>query len=210
MEGRAADVYAAVQSIQHHPRIDANNIGLIGHSQGGWVVTQTAADHPDVAFFISLAGPTTTMLENSSDNSYHFGRCQGMQGKELDEYIAKRLRMVNLSISIGELTNFGYFGFDARNMGYDPREAIRTVRNPGLFVYAENDDQVSPTLNVDRMNDIFDDDMPEHLTVVVIDNATHAFRLVNDPCESWVDVEEQVQSEQLTEVLEAWLVEQGY
>ena len=210
IEGRVADIYAAVQSIQPHPQIDVNNIGLIGHSQGGWVVTQTAAEHPDIAFFISLSGPTTTMLENTSDNSYHYGRCQGMQGKELDEYIAKRLKMVNYSMSIGELTNFGMFGFDARNMGYDPREAIQTVRNPGLFVYAENDDQVTPSLNIDRMNDIFNNDVPEHLKVVVIDNATHAFRLVNEPCESWASVEEQVQSEQLIEVLGAWLAEQGY
>jgi len=210
IEGRAEDIYAAVKSIKGHPKIDAENIGLIGHSQGGWVVTQTAAEHPDVAFFISLAGPTTTMLENSSDNSYHQGRCQGLQGEELDEYIAKRLKMVDLSISIGELTDFGFFGFDARNMGYDPREALQTVRTPGLFVYAENDDQVTPSQNIDRMNEIFNNDVPEHLSSVIIDGASHAFRLVNDPCESWVNVEEQVQSEQLTEVLHSWLTEQGY
>jgi len=210
IQGRAEDIYAAAQTINKHPKIDADNIGLIGHSQGGWVVTQTAADHPDIAFFISLAGPNTTMLENSSDNSYHQGRCQGLQGKEMDEYIAKRLKMVDLSISIGELTDFGFFGFDARNMSYDPREALQTVQNPGLFVYAENDDQVTSSLNIDRMNQIFNNEVPENLSMIVIDGATHAFRLVNDPCESWVNVEEQVQSEQLTEVLHTWLAEQGY
>jgi len=60
------------------------------------------------------------------------------------------------------------------------------------------------------MNEIFNNDVPEHLSTVVIDGASHAFRLVNDPCESWVNVEEQVQSEQLTEVLHSWLAEQGY
>jgi hypothetical protein len=57
--------------------------------------------------------------------------------------------MVSLSISIGELTNFGMFGFDARNMDYDP-------------------------------------------------------------CESWVNIDEQVQSEQLIQVLNAWVIEPGY
>ena len=210
IEGRAADIYAAVTSIKDHPQIDADNIGLIGHSQGGWVVTQVAADHPDVAFFISLAGPTTSMLENAADNHYHFGRCQGMQGKDLDEYIAKRLKMVDFSISIGKLTNFGFFGFDARNMAYDPREALQIVQSPGLFIYAEHDDQVTPFLSIDRMNEIYDNKVPEHFSMLVIDDATHAFRLVNDPCESWINVEEQVQSEQLTEVLNVWLSEQGY
>jgi pimeloyl-ACP methyl ester carboxylesterase len=210
IQGRADDVYAAVQSIQTHPQIDADNIGLIGHSQGGWVVTQAAADYPEIAFFISLAGPTMSMRENAADNYYHFGRCQGLEGEELEAYIEKRLKNVELSISIGEITNFGFFGFDARNMSYDPRNALRTVQSPGLFVYGENDDQVTPAPNQERMKEIFENDVPEQLSEVVIEDASHAFRLVSDPCESWVNVEEQEQSEQLVDVLHTWLAEQGY
>jgi len=210
IEGRAGDIYAAVESIKNHPGIDAENIGLVGHSQGGWVVVQAAADHPGIAFFISLAGPTTTMLENAADNSYHEGRCQGMQGEELDAHIAKRLRSVNQGISIGKLTNFGMYGFDARNMGYDPREALLTVQNPGLFVYAENDNMVTPEVNIERMEEIFAGNVPANLNTVVIDGATHVFRLVGDPCESWENPEEQEQSGQLIDVLHSWLEERGY
>jgi len=210
IEGRAADVYTAVESIMTHPNIDAENIGLIGHSQGGWVVSLVAAEHPEIAFFISLSGPTTTVEENSSDNAYHFGLCQGLQGEELDTYIEKRLKLVRFSVRVGELTNFGMFGLDSRIMGYDPRNALTAVQSPGLFIYAENDDQVTPSVSIDRMNEIFDNNIPENFSVVVLDDATHAFRLVNDPCESWVNPEEQEQSEQLTEVLHSWLTEQGY
>jgi len=210
MQGRAEDVWAAVQSIQTHPQIDADNIGLIGHSQGGWVVTQVAADHPEIAFFISLAGPTMTMKENAADNFYHFGKCQGLEGEELQAFIEKHLKKIDLSISIGKITDFGFPGFDARNMSYDPRNALKTVQSPGLFVYAENDDQVTPAPNLERMNEIFENDVPENLSSVVIAGATHAFRLVNDPCESWVHAEQQEQSEQLVEVLHTWLAEQGY
>jgi len=210
IQGRADDVWAAVQSIQLHPDIDADNIGLIGHSQGGWVVTQAAADHPEIAFFISLAGPTMTMKENAADNFYHFGRCQGLEGEELEAFIEKRLKKIDSSISIGKITDFGFPGFDARNMSYDPRNALKTVQSPGLFVYGENDDQVTPAPNIERMNEIFKNDVPEHFTEVVIEDASHAFRLVSDPCESWVNVEEQEQSAQLAEVLHDWLAEQGY
>lgn len=210
IQGRADDVWAAVQSIQLHPDIDADNIGLIGHSQGGWVVTQAAADHPEIAFLISLAGPTMTMKENAADNFYHFGRCQGLEGEELEAFIEKRLKKIDSSISIGKITDFGFPGFDARNMSYDPRNALKTVQSPGLFVYGENDDQVTPAPNIERMNEIFKNDVPEHFTEVVIEDASHAFRLVSDPCESWVNVEEQEQSAQLAEVLHDWLAEQGY
>ena len=210
MQGRAEDVWAAVQSIQTHPQIDADNIGLIGHSQGGWVVTQVAADHPEIAFFISLAGPTMTMKENAADNFYHFGRCQGLEGEELEAFIEKHLKKIDMSISIGKVTDFGFPGFDARNMSYDPQNALKTVQSPGLFVYGENDDQVTPAPNLERMNEIFENDIPENFSEVVIEDASHSFRLVTDPCESWVNVEEQEQSEQLTEVLHEWLEEQGY
>lgn len=208
--GRAADVYAVAQDIKDRPQIDPENIGLIGHSQGGWVVMQAAADHPDIAFFISLAGPTTTMKENAADNRYHYGRCQGLENEELDAYIEKQLRLVDLSMRIGRLTDFGFFGFDARNMDYDPRDALRTVQNPGLLVYAENDDQVTPQVSLDRLQEIFDNQVPGNLHPVVIDNVSHAFLLVNDPCESWIDPDQQEQSEQLADVLRAWLDELGY
>jgi pimeloyl-ACP methyl ester carboxylesterase len=210
IEGRAADIYAAMQSIQSHSQIDDMNIGLIGHSQGGWVVTYAAAEYPEVAFFISLAGPTTTMMENSSDNAYHIGRCQGLENVELEAYIEKRLKLVQISISIGKATNFGMFGFDARNMQFDPRSALTTVQSPGLFAYSENDDQVTPSINIDRMNEIFNNDVSENISIKVIDGATHVFRLVNDPCESWENPDEQEQSEQLLDVLHSWLTDQGY
>jgi len=210
MQGRADDLYAAVQSIQGHPSIDADNIGLVGHSQGGWVVGLTAAQHSDIAFFVSLAGPTTTVWRNVEDNYWHYFRCQGYEGEDLDARVEKKLGMAEVAVKFGELTDFGMFAFDARVFPYDPAEALRTVESPGLLVYAENDDQVTPQINLDRLDEIFDGNPPDRLTTVVLADATHAFRLVNDPCESWVDVPDQPRSEELIVVLNDWLTEQGY
>ena len=209
-QGRANDLYAAVQAIQTHPSIDSTNIGLIGHSQGGWIVGLTAAQHEDISFFISLAGPTTTVERNAEDNKYHYFSCQGYEGAALDEKVAKEMRLTQLGVQLGKLTDFGMFGLDARIFPYDPADALRTVESPGLLVYAENDDQVTPALSLDRLNELFDGNVPDNLTTVVIDDATHAFRLVSDPCESWVDVQSQPQSTELTMVLNNWLTEQGY
>lgn len=210
MAGRAADIYAAVQFLQDHPQIDEEQVGVLGHSQGGWIAQLVAAEHNDVAFFISLAGPTTTMRENSADNASHYGACQGVIGEELEAYIEKRSNLVDVSISIGDATNFGMFGFDARNMGYDPRNALQIIDSPGLLVYAENDVLVTPALNIERLTEFFDHDIPDNFSVAVVDDATHAFHLVNKPCESFESSEGREQSEQLTEILNTWLTEQGY
>ena len=207
IEGRADDLYNAVSFAQNYSNIDPENVGVIGHSQGGWVVAQAAGEHSDIAFFVSLAGPTMTMRENSLDNQTHTARCEGLEGKDFDEYIVKQQKNIDLSISIGEATGFGFFAFDARNMNYDPRNALLNVKSPGLYAFAENDRLVTPALNIERMEEIFDGNVPEHLSAVTIANGTHGYQIVDDPCEHSQD---KPLSDELVDVLNDWLIEIGY
>ncbi len=52
----ATDVRAAVEFLKTRPAIDPKRIGLIGHSEGGLIAPIVAADCPDVAFVVLLAG----------------------------------------------------------------------------------------------------------------------------------------------------------
>jgi pimeloyl-ACP methyl ester carboxylesterase len=210
IEGRAEDIYAVAKFFQEHLSIDAENIGLIGHSQGGWVVQQAAADHDDIAFFISLAGPTTSVARNIEDNTWHFATCDGTEGTEREKAIEDKLRLVQFGAKIGKATQFGMFYFDSLILDYDPAAALQKVQSPGLFVYAENDDQVTPQWSLDRLDELFDGNLPENFTTVVLEDSTHVFRLVDNPCESWVDVPSQPRSDELISVLNGWLETQGY
>ena len=67
-----------------------------------------------------------------------------------------------------------------------------------------------PDQNLERFDEIFDLNPPEHLTAVVIDGANHSFRLVDTPCTTWEQSLTQPFSEELTGVLGDWLTEQGY
>jgi len=53
----ASDVQAAVEFLANHPRIDASNIGLIGHSEGGLIAPIVASQSNDIAFIALMAGP---------------------------------------------------------------------------------------------------------------------------------------------------------
>jgi pimeloyl-ACP methyl ester carboxylesterase len=53
----ALDVKAGLRYLQGRSEIDAKRIGLIGHSEGGLIAPMVAADTPDVAFIVLLAGP---------------------------------------------------------------------------------------------------------------------------------------------------------
>ncbi len=53
----ASDAQAAVEFLVKHSRIDASNIGLIGHSEGGLIAPIVASQSDDIAFIALMAGP---------------------------------------------------------------------------------------------------------------------------------------------------------
>ena len=66
IEQQAEDTLAAVEYLRSLPEIDPDNIGLLGHSQGGWVVQLAGSLDPRIAHVVSLAGPAVTVLARIS------------------------------------------------------------------------------------------------------------------------------------------------
>jgi pimeloyl-ACP methyl ester carboxylesterase len=56
-EDFATDVLAGVEYLKSRKEIDPKQIGLIGHSEGGLVAPMVAAQSPDIAFIVLMAGP---------------------------------------------------------------------------------------------------------------------------------------------------------
>ncbi len=52
----AVDAAAAADALRAHPLVDAARVGVMGHSEGGVVAPMVAADHPQTAFVVILAG----------------------------------------------------------------------------------------------------------------------------------------------------------
>jgi uncharacterized protein len=59
----ASDAWAAVQWLRSQARIDPKRVGIGGHSEGALVSSILAADHPDIAFALLLAGPGVDGLQ---------------------------------------------------------------------------------------------------------------------------------------------------
>jgi pimeloyl-ACP methyl ester carboxylesterase len=57
LQDNATDVEAAIAFLNTRPEIDGNRIGLMGHSEGGWVSPLVAMTNDDVSFIVMLAGP---------------------------------------------------------------------------------------------------------------------------------------------------------
>ncbi len=55
-EDFATDVEAAVEYLQNRQDLNFRNIGLIGHSEGGFIAPMVAAKNKDISFIVLLAG----------------------------------------------------------------------------------------------------------------------------------------------------------
>jgi pimeloyl-ACP methyl ester carboxylesterase len=56
----AGDALAGVALLRSQPRVNPRRIGLLGHSEGGWVAPLAATRSTDVAFLVLLAAPAVT------------------------------------------------------------------------------------------------------------------------------------------------------
>lgn len=56
-EDFAGDALAGVEFLKGRVEVDPGQIGLIGHSEGGMIAPMAAAQSPDVAFIVMMAGP---------------------------------------------------------------------------------------------------------------------------------------------------------
>lgn len=59
-EDFAEDARAGLAYLTSRPEVDAAATGLLGHSEGSIIAAMLAADNPDVAFVVSLAGPAVS------------------------------------------------------------------------------------------------------------------------------------------------------
>jgi len=209
-QGRADDLYAAVQFLQQHAAIDSDRIGIMGHSQGGYIVPITASQHEDVAFFISLADPTRIVWEQMQDDFESGLRCRGLTGAALQDEIEPLMKRARLEAILGKVIPIGEARFQAGIFDYDPRQALQTVTSPGLLVFAANDPTVPIAQNLVRYDEIFKNNPPKNLKTITISGAYHTFHLTDMCLASFDELLSAPLSDELVQVLQDWLTEQGY
>ena len=188
--GRVDDAYAAIEYLKTLPEIDANRIGVSGHSQGGWIAQIAAAKHDDVAFIICLAGPTVGVKEQIYSNDRFQFECEGYEGDKLEKKIEKRKKGLDKSYNIGK--NSGIIGA-AKHLylifDYENNEVLKSIECPTLLLFAEFDINVDPQENIDHLNQIFENKIPDNITVKTMPKGQHGFYKVANRCVPWDEAE---------------------
>jgi uncharacterized protein len=146
--GRAEDAVVAVQYLQAHPAVDPARIGLIGHSQGGWIAQMVAADEPGVGFVVLLAGPGQTVRDQVLTYERLLHERRGRSPEEVDRAVASLRRQLGLASAIRPACTALRMHYICRIIDFDPAGYLARITVPVLAIFAEVDPMVPPELNI--------------------------------------------------------------
>jgi uncharacterized protein len=146
--GRAADAAAALRYLQAHPAVDPARIGVIGHSQGGWIAQMVAAEEPAVAFVVLLAGPGQTVRDQILTYERLLHERRGRSPGEVERAVASLRRQLALAAAVRPLCSTLRVHYICRIIHFDPADYLARINVPLLAIFAEVDPMVPPEPNI--------------------------------------------------------------
>ncbi|WP_330181960.1 alpha/beta fold hydrolase [Nocardia sp. NBC_01503] len=165
----ADDIGAGITFLHGRSEIDGKRIGLLGHSEGGYLAPLYAA-RPDsgVAFVIMQAGPAVTGADVLLEQNRIILTAQGATPEQISEQLAYVSGLVDI-VHTGDLAAAKKYAqqhndslpperkqpeaaidqlvspYMAALINYDPAPALSALRVPVLAVYGTKDVQVPAT-----------------------------------------------------------------
>ena len=194
----AADVLAGVNALKSRDDIHGAKIGLLGFSQGGWVVALAASKSPDVAFIVSQSGPGGTPLEQELYRTEQWLVADGFP----PDQVAEAMELVRFRFEcarsghgwerLAEMQNrsraeawYPYVGDSSGKddpfwefwrliRDFDPAPALAKVRCPVLSILGEKDTYVSAEQSAAVWRDVLGRAGNRDVTVIVFAGADHS------------------------------------
>jgi alpha-beta hydrolase superfamily lysophospholipase len=121
-DDRADDALAAVHFLQGHQDVNRMKVGLIGHSQGGWIAQLAASKSREVSFIITLAGPYISVYEQIlMDREKHLLAAGASSIKKIVDLNATRALFLTARV----VAKVGYKHPIMNILDYDPRSICR-------------------------------------------------------------------------------------
>ena len=195
----ANDLLAAVETVSKIQGVDAEKIGLFGHSQGGWVVPLAYSLKPEKISFciISAANAVTPVEENlyagneelrikgvdesSLKEVYEFRKIKyevGISGKGGKEYkntiLPEAEKKTWFKLTGGGLPDNIFW---KENGFYDGTAALKVLKCPVLLLYAKYDISTDSKTNLPLMKKLIPS---ENTTFKLFENANHAMMKVEN------------------------------
>ena len=120
----AEDAIAGIHFLQQRKEIDANKIGIYGHSQGG-MIAPLVASRTKVAFVISGAGHAVPLYEGEINSITNQVRARGVSGSDL----AEATDFIKMRVNVAR-TGQGWEQFNSAMAKAREKNWFRAIRVP--------------------------------------------------------------------------------
>ncbi|MBF6349036.1 alpha/beta hydrolase [Nocardia flavorosea] len=171
----SADIEAGLGYLRGRPDIDPAGIGILGHSEGGYLAPLVAARPANgVAFVVLMAGPAITGTDIVFDQGTRAFEAAGATPEQVDDHrafltdwtAALRAGRLTKAARLCETYNRGLPAelrtasellttqntpYMAALVSYDPAPALAALEMPVLALYGSKDAQVTEDPNVATM-----------------------------------------------------------
>ena len=139
----ADDASRALRALAALPGVDAEALGIIGHSEGALVAMQAVANGADAKTLVLLAAPSRPGRELVALQQ-RYGAARMVRDSAPDRQPALIEALLQGSGEALEALRRESRGFRAL-LGYDPRTTAKRVRVPTLLLHGDTDAQVPVT-----------------------------------------------------------------
>lgn len=176
IRGRARDALAAIDWLAQHEEIDRRRIGLLGHSQGGWVAQHAAARAPEaVAFVVLMAGPGESVRAQILTDARNQLRLAGRTDEQVKRQTAVLRPLLGVAHAIAPLCRGLRLHRLCAMIDYDPARDLAKIRAPVLALFAERDSLVPVEPNRTLIETGLRRGGNDALTVRIFVGANHQF-----------------------------------
>ena len=216
------DAEAAFDYLRNRKEINPSRVGILGHSEGGVINFMVAARRPEVAFLVSLAGPSVKGIEvlkeqqkailrasgmteeavqfNSNTNAQMFNIIEASNSREEADTLLRQLLKgwgYNEELTeqtVGQIASPWMYYF----LKYDPTDAIVKTNCPALLLNGTKDLQVIASQNFTGYEKIIAEYGKTNLTLRELPDLNHLFQ----HCETgspneYFEIEETISTEVL-------------
>ncbi len=170
----AEDVGAAAEYLSKRNDVEADKIGVLGGSRGGWVAEVCAANIEKIRFAVLFLGPSQSVWEQQIDAVEYRMKQENFQQSAIDtaaqnnrmyfETVNNKRKWSRFKTSLAYLKGKEYNQYlqlpetynDSdmvwwRNNNYNPEHDLKNVKCPVLSVLGEDNVLVPPDRNYDNM-----------------------------------------------------------
>ncbi|PSQ97894.1 MAG: hypothetical protein BRD55_00365 [Bacteroidetes bacterium SW_9_63_38] len=230
----ATDVVAAVEALSERPEVAENEIGIIGHSEGGLIAPMVAPQSDHVSFLVLLAAPGLpgdVILADQLDRRIR-ARGGNRRIRSLQKGTQKRIFKIlqqdtDSAETVSQLKKVmvqsrGISGEQAINseverlmdpwlrffVTHDPRPTLRTVDVPVLALAGSKDQQVAPDTNQAAIAEALNADDNSDVTVRTLKGLNHLFQTAETGAPDEYGQIEETFAPKAIEIIATWIEEQ--